>query len=221
MKNSIYNTLKLAALFAAVSFLLGMGWAILGSKPVSLASPADKLGSIVRLTQNGRTFCSGTVIGAHTVLTAAHCVLLAEPTAMTSPTYRSNIEIRPSDDEPVNVKATVSYVRPQVDQALLRGNFEKFTVRHYISGVKELTILRSTGVFTACGYPLGGPLYCGPFYYKEPDNFFWKGAGVLLPGMSGGPMMDADGNVVATNVAVEQSYSIVAPLYNLDQGVRP
>src|ERR1700692_2509663 len=61
---------------------------------------------IVRLTKNGRTFCSGTVINSHTIVTAAHCVVQENPfEALTGPTLKDEIEIRENDNLPTGVIA--------------------------------------------------------------------------------------------------------------------
>lgn len=212
MKNIILKVLLTLCfvLLAVVGFIIASGTSSDKTKP-------EKLGSIVRLVINGVTFCSGTVISEHTVLTAAHCVVSEDAPGPLG--WRQNIEIRPSDNSPLNIKATVYHVRHQFDQALLVGEFDKFYVRPFISGVKNLTILRKTANMTVCGYPLNGSLYCGTFYFKSLDNFFWKGTGLLLPGMSGGAVLDSDGNLLATNVAVTEQYSIVSPTYNIRQEV--
>lgn len=174
-----------------------------------------KPGAIVRLvSENGSTFCTGTVIGKHTVLTAAHCVVLES--LFGEPAMRTNIGIRPANNRNLGVTASVHSIRSQMDQAILKGDFSAFSEKRYVQGVSELTILRDKSKLTACGYPLGGELFCGPLQYVGPDIFFWKVRGVLIPGMSGGPTMTENGTVIATNVAVTGEFSVISPIYNLD-----
>lgn len=174
----------------------------------------NKLYSVVRLVNNDKTFCSGTVVSPNTILTAAHCVTLDSEFGPVE--YRKDINIRPSDNTELGILANVYSVRSQMDQAILRGDFRLFSTRKVVSDVGELTILRSKTALTACGYPMGGALFCGKLIYKEPDNFYWKASGVLIPGMSGGPTFAEDGSVVATNVAVTGAFSIISPTYDID-----
>lgn len=182
--------------------------------PAPTRTPAAvKLFSIVRLVgEDGLTYCSGTVINDHTIITAAHCVAGGMMGMNTDP-----IEIRANDNVPRQVYGRAFYATGQLDQALINGNFKKFQPRPYVTGPDRLTAIRNTpGVqFVSCGYPMHGDLYCTATVYSHPIGFMWAVSGVLLPGMSGGPTMLPDGTVVAVNVAVENEMSVVSPIYNL------
>lgn len=171
-----------------------------------------KLNGIVRLTTEGKTFCSGTVISRTTVLTAAHCVRAQiGPIEIT----RQNIEIRPISNTDLHISGEVYSVRPQLDQALLRGDFDKFDPRPYIVDIKMLDSLRH-GTYISCGFPMGGGLFCTKLIYKELMDFFWSVDGLILPGMSGGPVFADSGEVIAVNNAVENNDSFISPIYNLE-----
>lgn len=210
--------LALAICICAIAYI---GGTIAGNYAVSHEEKTVKnvkKNAIVRLVQKDMTFCTGTVISRSTILTAAHCVVMDSPFGALG--YRQDIEIRATDNYPTGITASVKKIRYQLDQAVLMGDFSKFNTRIVISDVKQLTILRNKGTFTACGYPLGGPFFCGPMFYRKPNGFMWEVDGVLIPGMSGGPVFDENGNIIATNDAVMGEYSIISPTYNVDEDQR-
>ncbi len=185
-----------------------------GASRKDIATVPDKYGSIVRLTNDGRTFCSGTVVSPSLIVTAAHCVLDETPFGLIMSSR--HIEIRPRDNTDLHIDAEAIYASPQMDSAVLKGDFSEFNMRRLITDPSLLSSIRqNTTKFVSCGYPLGGDLFCNYTTNPYPDNFAWKVSGVLLPGMSGGPTMLEDGSVVGINIAVEGRHSIVSPTYNL------
>lgn len=180
-----------------------------------------KLGSIVRMVdEEGDTFCTGTVIAPTLIVTAAHCILVEVPGLGLFPKQQP-VEIRARDNHPILVYATFLAARPQLDQALLVGDFNEFDVRPYITNPEELGKLRVKDTkFISCGYPFHGDLYCNEVYYDHSFVFFWAVDGVIIPGMSGGPTMLPDGTVIAVNNAARDEYSIISPIYNLLEGLR-
>lgn len=187
------------------------------AKPVIKKS--NKWPSIVRLTQSGQTFCTGTVINKHTILTAAHCVVregLLGPEVLDGP-----IEIRTNNNDKIGVFGLVYFSNSQTDHALIQGDFSRFETNKYITDVQKLVNLqRREQKFTACGYPLYGNLFCNTVYYNDLTNFMWFVDGLILPGMSGGPVMLEDGTVVGTNTAVQGNKSVISPLFNLDNEIK-
>src|SRR5271165_464611 len=185
-----------------------------GMNQKAVVTVPSKYGSIVRLTREGRTFCSGTVISSSLIITAAHCVMEETPFGLMISTR--DIEVRPRNNTDLRVEAATVYASHQMDSAVLHGDFSDFNNRELITDPAILTNIRShTTKFISCGYPLGGDLYCNYTSDPFPDNFAWKVSGVLIPGMSGGPTMLEDGTVVAINIAVEREHAVVSPTYNL------
>jgi S1-C subfamily serine protease len=178
-----------------------------------------KFGSIVRLVRNDNTFCSGTVVSDHVIITAAHCVFVETPFGAF--VDMEAIEIRDNDNISVDAQAHVIYATTQMDQAMLTGDFTRFEHRKLITSFHKLTDIGSDGQkFVSCGYPLSGDLVCTPLVFKHKDNFFWGVEGSLYPGMSGGPVMLPDGTLVGVNTAVKDQLSIVSPIYNLTQNLK-
>ncbi len=195
------------SLFAAI-FLALAGFGLLIPQLLHMFKPASKplLGSIVRLvSDDGMTFCSGTVIKNDIILTAAHCVRGYGP-----------IEIRARDNVNRGTLAQPIMGTPQLDQAILRGDFTIFETRPFISEPgKLLDKAKKNTRYISCGYPFNGDLFCNETIFQRYDNFAWAMDGMLIPGMSGGPTMTTSGIVVGVNVAVDRELSMITPIYNI------
>lgn len=200
-----------------VLIVVAMGlvvYSIVAPSPVKDPTLYKKTGAIVRLVYDDHTFCTGTIVSDHLLVTAAHCAAAQQAFGMP-------IEVRGQDNTPVGVYASINYASPQVDQAILVGDFTRFEHKRLHTNPDFLTAFGTKDrVLTSCGYPLNGDLYCSQTVFKKRYAFFWEVEGVLMPGMSGGPTMLSDGSVVAVNVAVEGPDSVVAPTYNLDKNIR-
>lgn len=198
---------------AAVEYYINNPKALQSIKNPFKAS--KKLPPLVRLVRDNNTFCSGTVINDHIILTAAHCLI--ENTIFGPMMNPSDIEIRNADNINIGVFAKPFKGSPQMDSAVLIGDFTRFDSKKYLSNVEDLIkVGQENTKLIACGFPLGGPAHCSETLYKSRLNFFWTVNGVLLPGMSGGPVMLEDGTVVAINSAVFEDISIVSPTYNIE-----
>ena len=106
---------------------------------------------------------------------------------------------------------------PQIDRAIIKGDFSAFTASKHLSKMSDMVKMQYKGnKLIGCGFPLGGPLYCADLVFIQRWGFMFAVKGVLIPGMSGGPVMLLDGTVVATNTAVEDTFDLVSPFYNID-----
>lgn len=175
-----------------------------------------KLGSVVRLVREGRTYCSGVVIDPTTIVTAAHCVLINTPFGPWAD-EDTPIEIRGADNKFRSTYGRLKSASTQIDRAVIKGNFSIYQSSKYISDMAQSVAVRHQGQrMVSCGYPLGGALFCNEMVYIKELAFFMTVKGLLVPGMSGGPTMLPDGTVIGINSAVEADYSIIAPLYNVE-----
>jgi len=181
---------------------------------------AEKHDAIVRLVaENGMTFCSGVVVDDNTAITAAHCVVM-QPLPFLPPMFRTGITLR--NDDNTDLKTPVLSIRawPQMDTAVLTGNFKEFKHADYSGDVSYLLASIKPGQkLKACGFPLGGKLYCSDLVFKGIRIFAWGAKGVLIPGMSGGPVFICDlfgkCTVVAVNTAMSEDEAIISPIYNI------
>lgn len=215
MKRTALKVL-LVVLLAGAAFMTGnlIGDLIAPAKP----PPPEKYGSIVRLVDNGRTYCSGTVVAPNLLITAAHCVLMETPFGLMRV---DKVAIRPSTNEPVDTAGIVIYATPQMDQAMVTGDFKDYNTRKFLTDPEKLSKIgvKSTK-FISCGFPLNGDLYCNETVFDHRADFFWAVNGVLIPGMSGGPTFLPDGTMVGVNVAVQGDKSMISPIYNITRNIR-
>lgn len=175
------------------------------------ASNRDNL-SIVRLVYNNHTFCSGTVLNKHTILTATHCV-----EAMNF----MPIEIRFSDNLPRGTIGTIRYGYGQPDISLLEGDFSAFPFAEYeADALKLIQIQKIDSQVELCGYAMGGQLFCNLGLVKLPYVFGTLTTARGIPAMSGGPVFDANGVVIGVVDAALNEYSLFIPLYNIGEFIK-
>lgn len=172
--------------------------------PLSSPAPSVKINPIVRLvTKEGGTYCSGVVVTPTKILTAYHCTM-----------SNRSVEIRGPDNKSVGASAEVYYAYPQTDSAILTGDFSLFKTAPYYPHIKDIAKHRNERL-SACGYPMGGTLFCSKFSFTRMYGFFWGGDATLIPGMSGGPVFDESGAVVAINYGVDGPDALVSPTYTI------
>lgn len=201
--------MRIGAVLAIVYFV-GMGILLKSTSQTEVLSigriPQNH--SIVRLhTLEGQFFCSGVVVGRHTIFTAAHCVDGAD-----------QISVRGEDGKPLGVVAKVAGANGRADFAILRGDFRRFAARPADIDPRSIMkdIQSNKRKIIACGYPWAGKLFCSTVTDRVVMNFQIAGEGSLWPGMSGGPVIDAaTGHVIGVNSAMSGSKMIFTPLVEI------
>lgn len=178
---------------------------------------AEKATGIVRLLNGRHTTCTGSVVNDTTVITAGHCV--AEETMMGIIVNPNPIEVRANDNIPRGTYGRVHSVSTQLDTAVIHGNFKPYAKFDVIDDIGTIQGMRNSNTrLLACGYPLGGDLYCTIVTYKDLINFQYLVKGQLLPGMSGGPVIAPDGSIIGINDAVTGNTSVISPTFNIKRG---
>lgn len=177
------------------------------------ANAESKYPAIVRLhTTDGRFFCSGFVISAKYVMTAAHC--LTEDFELTD----NPISIRLPSGQDVNTVGTPAAVNINSDLGLITGDFSGFNVVH-VSTTPGLTLqifMGAAGPVISCGFPYGDQATCLQFLPQTNFLNFIAGQGFLYPGMSGGPVFSLlTGIVVGVNSAMMEGGVLIAPIIGL------
>lgn len=167
----------------------------------------DKFEPIVRIKGDNFTKCTGSVISDLLVITAAHCFKDPEPNTSVF-TYVSD------KDNKETQYNQVYYINRSLDVALVSGDFTKFKK----SKLKKLQngIENDDPVHQSCGFAYGGNLLCFKVKNLISNQFYIQGNGSLYPAMSGGPLYNSNGELVAINNGVTLDKSFYSPLVNFD-----
>lgn len=156
--------------------------------------------------------CTAFVIDDKYALTAAHCVLDDEG-------YPSlgKFKVKNHEQKLTPTVAEVAGINLREDAALLVGDFSMFThlpvdfrgnlLQVGIEGMPTVT----------CGFPRGGPAICVTQQMLRASGFTYAAIGsIYLPGMSGGPVMGPERNVVGIATYADTETQNSTPVLNLD-----
>lgn len=170
-------------------------------------SPTDPTyNPVIKITdENHKAFCSAFVIDANYAVTAGHCV-----GAMNGSLSKQKLHVILDSGEDANLTVKAAGFASRSDLGLILGDFNKF---------KPLaTNLESFGFTEAAYYTCGFPytqkkMICTEFIPQKNSRFYIDGAGYMVPGMSGGPVINArTGVAVGVNSAVGEGIVEVTPL---------
>ena len=107
-----------------------------------------------------------------------------------------------------DIKAIALYKNDRRDYGFIEGDFSKFNKLK----VKHGFDIETGDTLKACGFPgATPPAICMNFEAVGQTDFMYKGYSMFEPGISGGPVIDADGEVAGIVSRVEGSYSIIEP----------
>lgn len=193
--------------------LLGSTHYVRGGLPKYGTSPSNpKHSAIIQLHRNGKGFCSAVVIDANYALTAAHCVV----DDFFGNVDHTQIVIKDASGNDTGTVAKVAASHGRIDIAMLIGDFNNF---HVIEpDFYEFSPTNALSRYSACGFPgLQNKVTCTNFVPTHNDGFSIAGKGFLIPGMSGGPVIDIiNRKLIAVNSAASTNGTVlVAPVLGI------
>lgn len=143
---------------------------------------SNKYNPIVKLhlfLEEGEGYCSGTVLDATHLLTAAHCT----PGLIVDKTYATD------STESAHVNITDYHSNFRADYSILIGDFAKFNVLPAVLG-SPIAVDLVGSVVATCGYPMGQKqLICAKAKIVSPMDSGILAVGEMYAGMSGGPVL--------------------------------
>lgn len=160
---------------------------------------------IVRLTdKDGKSFCSGFVIDPHYLITAAHCL------HKKGVLRKEVIKVFDAATTDTGVEAYAAGFADRSDLGLVQGDFASF--RYLKAEFNHFGFM--SPAYAACGYAYGSKqMSCNLFQPRGNLFFGVQGRGYLVPGMSGGPVVDMEtGVAVGINTGSLEDGVVVSPL---------
>lgn len=148
-------------------------------------------------------------IGELTKLARAKVKYLDELLNLKQPTMYKVYDIYGND---TNIVAMALEGNSARDFGIIMGDFKKFNKLI----VRTDFIVKPGDALRSCGFAHGNyPATCVDFTAVGQSYFYYTGQSMLVPGMSGGPVINADGEVVGINSRVDGPFSLMAPTLGL------
>lgn len=164
-----------------------------------------RYGGIIRLTSKTGS-CSGWVIDRHFAVTAAHCLndkgyILQE-----------GLHVYSDGGSDTEIIAKAMGYDSLMDMGLIEADFSTFKpvpTNFYSEGFPRNGDPR----YFTFGFPLGQKFVSfSDFTPHHMDGFYLAGIGHIIPGMSGGPVLNSEGVAVGINSAVNGQWFLIAPI---------
>lgn len=98
------------------------------------------------------------------------------------------------------------------DFGIIMGDFKKFNKLP----IRTDFVVKLGDNLRSCGFAGGRyPAICIDFKAAGQLNFYYAGKSMIVPGMSGGPVVNENGEVVGINSRVQDGASLMAPTHGL------
>ncbi|CAB4125395.1 hypothetical protein UFOVP53_127 [uncultured Caudovirales phage] len=115
-----------------------------------------------------------------------------------------------------NTIAIATYKEDRRDYLFIRGNFSKFNKLK----IKRTFDVKPGDILRACGFPGATiPAVCVDFEAVGSHNFQYSGYSMFEPGISGGAVIDSDGEVVGIASNVAEEFARMEPVFGTTDGV--
>lgn len=171
---------------------------------------------LIRLVDvRGEFVCSAFVINDDYAITAGHCINYHDK--------EEPIQIYDIDNRDTGEEASVAAYNMRMDFGLIRGDFSDFqkldvpidaltTYNVFLKAVRDVREGIGHALLT-CGFPQGAEDVCLNVTPLSMYGFLLMTDINLMPGMSGGPLIDPVTNsVIGINSRVYEQYSMYAPM---------
>lgn len=190
-----------------LKFFLEKGTEVIRGLPKYGKLTKGTLNPILRVLINGQGHCTAFVIDDNYAMTAAHCLRsdnffegLDKTSKFSAITEMGEIQLE------------AAAINNRIDVGLYKGDFRNF--KKLIPDFASFEIENPKDFFVACGYPYSQRvLTCTHFVPAYNIEFYIAGSGMLIPGMSGGPVINLrTGAVIAVNSAAGNGAFMVSPV---------
>ena len=114
-----------------------------------------------------------------------------------------------------NVMAVATYKEDRRDYLFIRGNFSNFNKLK----IKRTFEVKPGDILKACGFPGATiPAVCVDFEAVGSHDFQYNGYSMFEPGISGGALIDSDGEVVGIASNVLDEFARMEPVFGTVDG---
>lgn len=161
-----------------------------------------------------RKLCVGFQCVVHEIEILGRILSIKRELAISKVAKADRFKVLTLDGSNTKIVATAQYANERRDYGFVKGDFKKFNKLHIAPGfpVKPNNMLQS------CGYAgLNSPPVCIDFIAIGKSTFDYAGLSMLVPGMSGGPVIDKDGRVVGINSSSPGKFAIMVPMLGVVQ----